>query len=205
MTSSTALTFANSPALTVTLPPADIVAGAVYELAYDDPSTQQWNLAWEGPATVSGTTLSFAPNGSPFSLSAGVPAVFELLRYSSASPSAGAIVVSSPNVALVVGGTPTSQTFSVSQANAQSAFTPAMTCTLGANSAPGTVAVITPAGATSPSSPGGAVSFTVSLGSPSPATGTCTGTISSSAGGTPAAFSVTVTETVTSIQSRGRR
>jgi hypothetical protein len=225
VTSSTALTFPNSPTLTVVLPAADIVASGVYELAYDDPSSQQWNLAWAGPATVSGTTLTFAPNGAPFSLSAGVPAVFELLRYSNASPTPspsptptpspspssspspapGAITVSLSTVALVIGGTPTSQTLTVSQANALPTFTPALTCALGAGSAPGTVATIVPVGSTSPSSPGGAVSFTVDIGSPSPSAGTCTGTIASSAGGSPATFSVTVTETEASIQSRSRR
>jgi hypothetical protein len=79
-------------------------------------------------------------------------------------------------------------------------LTPTLSCTVGANSAQGTVATITPSTGQTPTSIGGTVSFTVALASSSPTAGTCTGSFASSAGGTAAPFTVTVTATQAVIQ-----
>jgi hypothetical protein len=53
-----------SPTFSLSIPSADIIAGATYYLAFfDNQNLHDWNLAWEGPATVSGTTLTFSANG----------------------------------------------------------------------------------------------------------------------------------------------
>jgi hypothetical protein len=56
-----------------------------------------------------------------------------------------------------------------------------------------------------PSTIGGPATFTIAIGQTSPTTGTCNGSVTSSAGGTPATFAVTVTQTIITIQSRERR
>jgi hypothetical protein len=59
------LTAAKQPSHSYVLPANEIVAGSNYWLAFYDPTQPQlgWQLGYEGPATVSRTTLSFT--GSP--------------------------------------------------------------------------------------------------------------------------------------------
>jgi hypothetical protein len=53
-----------SPTFSLSIPSADIIAGATYSIAFfDNQKLHDWDLAWEGPATVSGTTLTFSANG----------------------------------------------------------------------------------------------------------------------------------------------
>jgi len=77
LASSATLTFPNLPAITLTVPATSILAGTSYYLAAFDPlrTSLSWQKGWEGPATISGTTLTFAsPNPAvPFTLSAQVP------------------------------------------------------------------------------------------------------------------------------------
>jgi hypothetical protein len=212
--SSATVTFPSAPALTLTVPPVDIVPGATFELAYYDPVLQAWNLTWAGPATVSGTTLNFASNGAPLTLTANVPSVFYLLSISpssapspnpSPSASPGPLSLTPAAISLVIGGTPTTQNLVVSQTNAQPVFTPTLSCTPGPNSPPGTVAQIAAVGSATPTTPGGSVTFSVSVAATSPTAGTCTGSIASSAGGANATFGVTVTQTGVVLQSGSRQ
>lgn len=217
VTSSATIAFGAAPVFTLALPANSIVAGATYTLAYYDPITG-WNLTWAGPATIVASTLTFASSGLPFALTANVPANFALLRSTATatpapgptapptqSPSPAAVSITPNSVALVIGGSPTSQTLSVAQSGFAPTFSPAMTCTLGANSLPGTVATIAAVGSSTASGPGASVVFSVALPALSPVAGTCTGSISSSAGGTAAPFTVTVTQTNAVIQSLDRR
>ena len=116
------------------------------------------------------------------------------------TPTPGAITLSANAVQLVIGGSTISQVINVSQSNVRPVLTPTLSCTVGANSAQGTVATITPSTGQTPTSIGGTVSFTVALASSSPTAGTCTGSFASSAGGTAAPFTVTVTATQAVIQ-----
>ena len=54
-----------TPAFSLTVAPANLVPGASYYLAgFDDAAhPHDWDLAWEGPATVYGTTLTFSTVG----------------------------------------------------------------------------------------------------------------------------------------------
>jgi hypothetical protein len=214
--STATVTFPTAPVFTLTVPSTDIVPGATFDLAYYDPVLQTWNLTWAGPATVSGSVLTFASNGAPFTLAANVAAVFYLLSISpnatasptaspSPSPSPAPLSLSPTSVSLIIGGTPTTQNIVISQANAQPLFTPTLSCTLGANSSAGTVAQIAAVGSATPSTLGGSVTFAVSVAGTSPAAGTCSGSIASSAGGANATFSVTVTQTGIVLQSASRQ
>ena len=217
LTSSASIAFGSAPSFTLTLPQSAIVPGATYTLAYYD-SVTGWNLLWAGPATLSGTTLTFASNEAPFTLVANTPANFALLRSTATAtaaptaaatptvtPTPAALNITSSSVALVIGGSPTTQTVSVSQSGLAPTFTPLLTCTIAANSLPGTVATIAAVGSATASAPGAAVNFAVAVAAVSPTAGTCSGSISSSAGGVAATFTVTVTETNAVIQSLGHR
>lgn len=59
----TVVTVPNSPTFAITVPASDIVPGASYYVAFLDPATNLWNLAFEGPAVVNGTTLTFSTQG----------------------------------------------------------------------------------------------------------------------------------------------
>ncbi len=248
ITSSAPFTFPNGPKVTVVLPQDEISPGETFELTYFDPVLQQWNLTWAGPVSADGTALPFPANGSPFSLAANVPAVFELIGTTgtatpspspsptagatatptpapspsptptatpvpspsptaspSPSPSPGPVSISTSSIALVIGGSPTTQDLTVSQSGLAPTFTPTLICTVGANSAPGTVATIAPVGSATASSPGASVTFAVAVATSSPTAGSCTGSIASSAGGTAATFTVSVTQSYLTISARARR
>jgi len=78
------LTFPSAPAFTVTLPGGSMSASATYELAYYDPVAAQWNGTWAGPASTSGSTLTFASNGLPWMFAARTPQTFAVLSFGGA-------------------------------------------------------------------------------------------------------------------------
>jgi hypothetical protein len=141
MTSSIALTFTTAPAFTVTLPASEIAAGGPFELAYYDPTAQAWDYTWEGPGTVSGTTVTFASNGAPFTLSAGVTAVFAVLGgfapapspspaaspasspSPAASPTPGAVALSATTLSFTAVGAPYAQSVTATQTDSSGTFT----------------------------------------------------------------------------------
>ena len=192
-----------------TLAPASAlpVAGASYfdELDNITAGATGTKLASYGPGTIANDVLTISSPTTSLELTPGNLYVWQFYYLGTPSPSptpsSGPVAVLPSSIALIIGGNPTTQNLTVSQAGLQPVFTPSLTCTVGANSSPGTVATIALVGSASPSSPGGSVTFAVAVAASSPTAGTCTGSIASSAGGTPAPFTVTVTATGVVLQS----
>jgi hypothetical protein len=78
--STATLTLPIAPGFTFTIPAADVFANANYFLALYDPTRPSlgWQYGFEGPATVTGTALAFAPNPAPFTLAGSVTYYFAL-------------------------------------------------------------------------------------------------------------------------------
>jgi outer membrane biosynthesis protein TonB len=81
-----------NPAYSLVVGAADLVPGATYYVAaFDDVAhPRDWDLTWEGPATVGGTTLTFSTAGSSaFTFAAGAKYWFALVALSApvATPS----------------------------------------------------------------------------------------------------------------------
>jgi hypothetical protein len=107
--SSTVVHLSNSPTFTLTVPANDLIAGASYYVAYYDPTLQSWNITWEGPAAVTGTTLSFASNNlGPFTFQAATTYWFALVALSSVpAPTPTATPTGSASVSPTPSATPT--------------------------------------------------------------------------------------------------
>jgi hypothetical protein len=71
---------ATQPAFQITLPAP--VVNVSYYLAYFDPDAG-WQLAIEGPATISGSTVTFAPTPGPVAWGAGEPYWYALYQTNS--------------------------------------------------------------------------------------------------------------------------
>lgn len=67
-----------SPAFALTVPAASLVPGATYYVAFLE---QGWNLAWQGPAAVSGTTLTFPAGGGAFAFQPNAEYWFALVAF----------------------------------------------------------------------------------------------------------------------------
>ena len=78
--STAALTLPTAPGFSFTIPSADVFANANYYLALYDPTRPSlgWQYRFEGPATVTGSTLAFAPNRAPFTLAGSLNYYFAL-------------------------------------------------------------------------------------------------------------------------------
>jgi hypothetical protein len=191
ITSSVAFVQTSPPVFALTLPNADITAGAAYYLALYDPTQPAlgWQRGFAGPATISGTTLTFAPTGTSFTFTAGVQYAFGVYTNTGATPSpvptATATATASPTatptpaptatpIAVTASATQTyvgtNQTFVATETGYAGVFTATATCTNGANSS-GTVGTITPGTATP--APTGGATFTFVPANP----GTCTVTV----------------------------
>jgi hypothetical protein len=180
ITSSLSFVQTSPPVFALTLPSVDITAGAMYYLALYDPMQPAlgWQRGFAGPATISGTTLTFAPTGTTFTFAAGVQYAFGVYTNTGATPSpvpaATATATASPTptpIAVTASATQTyvgtNQTFVATETGYTGAFTATAACTNGANSS-GTVGTIT-AGTATPAPTGGAT-FTFVPANP----GTCT-------------------------------
>ncbi len=185
-----------APTSTPTATPSHSAAPSSSPIASSSPSASPSPTAAPSSTPTPSPTPTPTPTPSPTPSPTPTP---------TPTPTPGAIVLSTNAVQLLIGGSTTSQVVNVSQSNVRPMLTPTLSCTVGANSAQGTVATITPSTGQTPTSVGGSVSFTIALASSSPTAGTCTGSFASSAGGTAAPFTVTVTATQVIIQSRGRR
>jgi beta-glucanase (GH16 family) len=66
------ITFVTQPGFTFTVPSADIVSGVNYYLGIYDPTRPSlgWQYGWEGPASVSGSTLTFSGGSSSYTFAA---------------------------------------------------------------------------------------------------------------------------------------
>ena len=74
-------TLVSQPGFTFTLPQADIVSGVGYYLAFYDPTRPSlgWQYDYEGPASVSGTKLTFTGGSSAFTIQADVAYWYTLI------------------------------------------------------------------------------------------------------------------------------
>ncbi len=101
------LTFTNSvtllggPSFDLTVPVADILDGTVYYFALYDPTNADlgWQLGFEGPAAVVGSTLIFVGASASVTLAANVTYEFALYGVSVAAPSPTPAPVPTPAVA----------------------------------------------------------------------------------------------------------
>jgi hypothetical protein len=190
----------NSPTFSLTLPSNLLVPGASYYVAsYNDAQQpNDWNLSWEGPGTVSGSTIAFTTNGlGAFTFAAGVKYWFALVATGVPIPTP------TPTPTPTATPTPTPGPFGalpagVAFTNVGQAATIAVSDDPGlgvtATSANTAVAAVSPASATTNGS--GAASVTITSGATAGAT---TVTIRDSLGRT-AAVTVSVTLTNGTIQ-----
>lgn len=81
------VSLANQPAISFQVPSNDIVSGASYYVALYDSTRPAlgWQLGFEGPGTISGTTISFAGGSGAFSFTPFAPYVFALYAQSTAA------------------------------------------------------------------------------------------------------------------------
>lgn len=75
------ITFLTTPGFSIVVPQSDIFANTSYYLALYDPTRPSlgWQYAFEGPATISGSTLTFAGGSGQFSFAPGVEYWFAVL------------------------------------------------------------------------------------------------------------------------------
>ena len=92
------ITFNGLPGFTLTLPVSVATSGeSFYIAAYQGTGSSATLLATDGPATVSGQTLAFAPTTTPVTLQSNVTYLFELYETSSATPSPSPSPSASPS------------------------------------------------------------------------------------------------------------
>jgi hypothetical protein len=206
---SSTITLSGAPAFTFTVPSAAIVPGANYFVAMFDPTNRAagWQLGFEGPATINGTTLTFTGSTTPFTLVGGQTYYFALYATSrivappTAAPTATPTATASPTSTPTATPTPTptpgtpvasvtsmsftqpgsTQTFTINETNYAGAFTVTSSNALVA--------------AVSPSSGTASTTFTVTAGSVS---GNSTITVTD-ANGHSSSFVATVTLTTVNI------
>ena len=113
------ITIANSPTFSLTVP-ADVITPntSFYIAFFDKTGIDDWILAWEGPAAVSGTTLTFPENNlGPFPLQANTSYWFALVAVTTgtispspsptATPTPGPGATPTPTPTPPAGATPT--------------------------------------------------------------------------------------------------
>lgn len=82
------VSLANQPAVSFTLPSNQIVSGASYYVALYDPTRPSlgWELGFEGPGTISGSTVSFTGGAGSFNFAPFYAYVFALYAQSASAP-----------------------------------------------------------------------------------------------------------------------
>lgn len=82
------VSLANQPAISFDLPASNIVSGASYYVALYDPTRPSlgWQLGFEGPGAVSGSTVTFAGGAGSFNFAPFFPYVFALYAQSASAP-----------------------------------------------------------------------------------------------------------------------
>lgn len=73
--------FPAAPTFSFTIPSGVVPSGSAFYVGYYDTTTGQWNDTFEGPITVSGTTVTFVSNGKPFTFLANVTYTFRLIYF----------------------------------------------------------------------------------------------------------------------------
>lgn len=110
------ITFASVPGFTIALPSTVSTSGQQFYVALY--ASGGWSKGIEGPATVSGQTLTFAPSGGALTLSANTTYYFAI--YSLPAPAA-AVVVNPASLSFTSTGTPA--TVTVTESGYTGAFT----------------------------------------------------------------------------------
>jgi len=102
------VTLANEPALSFQLPSGYVVGGASYYVALFDPTNPGagWQTGFEGPGTVSGSTVSFGGAGNTFSFAAFYPYWFALYAQTAAAPTPSPAPTQSPTPVPTASPTP---------------------------------------------------------------------------------------------------
>ncbi|HET9028865.1 MAG TPA: hypothetical protein VFN49_01700 [Candidatus Aquilonibacter sp.] len=82
------VSLANQPAVSFTLPSNQIVSGASYYVALYDPTRPSlgWELGFEGPGAVSGSTVSFTGGSGSFNFAPFYAYIFALYAQSASAP-----------------------------------------------------------------------------------------------------------------------
>ena len=88
----------NAPAFTVSVPASALVPGATYFLAYFHGDKSLWDLGFEGPGVLNGTTVAFPANPAAFTFVPGTVYWFAMIAVPavSATPSPQPSIVPSP-------------------------------------------------------------------------------------------------------------
>jgi hypothetical protein len=73
--------FPAAPTFTFHIPSGVVPSGSTFYVGYYDAASAQWNDTFEGPITVSGTTVTFTSNGKPFTFLANVTYTFRLIYF----------------------------------------------------------------------------------------------------------------------------
>ncbi len=139
-----------SPAFSLTVPAASLVPGATYYVAF---WAQGWNLGWQGPAAVDGTTLTFPGGGSAFAFQPNAEYWFALVAFApsgappspSPTPSAAPGAGSTPTPPPGAGPTPTPAPAGTPTPEPPSPATPSPTPAPGATPTPVPAATPSPA------------------------------------------------------------
>ena len=78
--SSATIVMPSAPGFTITIPSVDVLPNANYYLALYDPTRPSlgWQYGFEGPGNLSGATVTFASNPSPFTFEAALSYYFAL-------------------------------------------------------------------------------------------------------------------------------
>lgn len=168
-TATQSVTLNGVPAFSFTDPSA--VAGDSYELAlYAQQTDGAWNNLYDGPGTVSGTTIAFAAAAGSLTVASGAPVVLALWDEGPAAtptPAPTPSPVASPSsVDFDLSSSPTPAAVAVSEPNYSGTFTAAMSCTPASGQTGTAVATLT--------GPTSGTSFTVA---PGDELGTCNLTI----------------------------
>jgi len=85
---SSPITFLSTPGFAVSVPPIEIIPFVSYYLALYDPTRPSlgWQYGFEGPATISGSTLTFAGSSSPFSFAPNLNYWFAVIAIAQSFP-----------------------------------------------------------------------------------------------------------------------
>lgn len=79
--SSATIVIPSAPGFTITIPSADVFSHASYYLALYDPTRPSlgWQYGFEGPGSLSGTTVTFASSPNPFTFAGALSYYFALI------------------------------------------------------------------------------------------------------------------------------
>lgn len=203
LTSTSSVTLSAVPEFVFTL--SSVTPGDSYYLAYFNGT--EWITPADGPATVSGDTVTFVSIPGSIPITPSQPALAALYA-SSATPTPSPTPIPTPvaspsSLTLTAGGS--AGTFTVSETGNSAAFASSISCTLNPSPAPtptatppgNVVATVSPASGT-PASAGAAVTFTVTPGDES---GACTVTVTDA---NSAAITIPVTVSTTNLSVYGK-